>query len=324
MGTLSDRVFAVSGYLTSAAVSSLAWHFNAALIPLTLAFPALAIIQRHRTDAAGVALVYYAVASFPVLQISSEYFGGRDIRVGIVLWVIASAILATPWMVLWSRDRNQIPWRLPAALLVITLPPIGIIGWASPLTSAGFLFPGCGWHGVLLTVLACVAIGVRSCNLAVTVATVSLVANLSYEGPRPTRSGWVAVNTNFGRIHASGDPTAEFSVAEQIQRIALDAQGRVMVFPELLLRRWNDATEVFWEPRLKKLRTVGSTILIGAGSASAVSPDEYRNAGHHQRRRQPSEIRTADSSASCNVETLGRQGPRYAELIRRTDSRRRA
>jgi hypothetical protein len=278
MGTLSNRAVSVSSALTGAAVSWLAWQFSTALLPLSVVFPPLAMTQPHRTGAAAVALVYYGVASFPVIQISSDYLGRGDARVGMLLWASGSAILAMPWIAFWHRDRDQIAWRLPTALLVGTVPPIGIIGWASPLISAGFLFPGCGWFGVLMLVLTCVAIALRAWNVVVTVAAASLIANLSYEGPHPPRSVWVGVNTEFGSIHTSDDPITEFAVAEQIQRMALDIHGRVIVFPELVVRLWSDATEIFWRSSLDKLRTRGSTLLIGARSPSAASADEYRNA----------------------------------------------
>jgi hypothetical protein len=227
--------------------------------------------------AAAVALAYYSVATFPVLQISSEYFGRAGFSVGMLLWAAASVTLATPWLIFWHADRHQIAWRLPVALIAATVPPIGIIGWASPLTAAGFLFPGLAVLGLFLTVLTCIAFGVRSWNLGVTMAAATLIANLSYEGPPPTTSSWVALNTEFDSIHASNDPMREFSIAEQIQARALDTPGRVIVFPELILWRWNDATEIFWKPTLDKLQARGSTIVVGAGSPSAASPDEYRN-----------------------------------------------
>lgn len=166
---------------------------------------------------------------------------------------------------------------MPAALLIITVPPIGIIGWASPLTGAGVLFPGLGWYGILLVAVACVAVASQWWNVAIAVALAALAANLSYKGPRPPRSTWVAVNTEFGSIQASDDPTIEFSVAEQIQRTALDIDRRVIVFPELVVRRWGESTDLFWGPTLDKLRARGNTVLVGARSASSVSPDEYRN-----------------------------------------------
>jgi apolipoprotein N-acyltransferase len=277
MGTLSNKRVAVLSALAVACVSWLAWHVSQELVPLTILFPALALNQRSRISVTAMALAYHGVSSFPVVQMSTGYFGVGNIFLGILLWAVASAILALPWIVLWHRDRDQITWRLPAALLVLTVPPVGIIGWASPLTAAGILFPGLGWSGILLMVIACLAVTARWWNIAMGLAVVALAANLLYKGPRPPTSTWVAVNTEFGSIRASDDPAIEFSTAEQIQRMALDAHARVIVFPELVVRRWGESTDLFWEPTLEKLRTRGNTVLVGAGSASSVSPDEFLN-----------------------------------------------
>jgi apolipoprotein N-acyltransferase len=277
MGALNNSTVAVLSALAVASVSWLAWHVSPELVPLTILFPAFALNQRSRIAATAVALAYYGVSSFPVAQISFGYFGFGSILLGILLWTLSSSILTLPWIILWHRDRDQIRWRLPAALLILTIPPIGIIGWASPLTAAGALFPGFAWSGVLLMVIACLAVAARWWNIAMSLAVVALAANLSYEGPRPPTSTWVAVNTEFGSIRASDDPAIEFSTAEQIQRMALDVHARAIVFPELVIRRWGESTDLFWEPTLEKLRTRANTVLIGARSASSVSPDEYRN-----------------------------------------------
>jgi apolipoprotein N-acyltransferase len=277
MGALNNRTVAVLSALTVASVSWLAWHVSPEAVPLTVLFPALALNQRSRIAATGVALAYYGVSSFPVVQISSGYFGVTNILPGLLLWAVASAILALPWTILWHRDRDRIVWRLPVALVAVTVPPIGIVGWASPLTAAGVLFPGLKCSGILLMAFACVAVAARWWNVAITVALAAVAANLSYEGPRPPRSIWVGVNTAFGIIRASDDPAIEFSTAEKIQSMALDVHGRVIVFPELVVRRWGESTDLFWEPTLDQLRARGNTVLVGAGLASSVSPDQYRN-----------------------------------------------
>ena len=44
-------------------------------------------------------------------------------------------------------------WRAPLALMVTIVPPLGIIGLASPLTAAGYLFPGTAWVGLAVVAL---------------------------------------------------------------------------------------------------------------------------------------------------------------------------
>jgi len=278
MGTLNSKAVAALSAGAGGAIGWLAWHTTAVLSPLALLFPALAFGQRTRMGAAGVALPYYGISSLPVLQIWSRYFGGERVWSGILPWAIASGILATPWIGLWGRDRNQTWWRLPAALLLVTIPPIGIIGWASPLTPVGILFPALGWLGLLLVAAAMVAVRMRSWNFIIAMGLLSLASNYEYQDKHVRTSDWIAVNTTFGNIHSSDDPLVEFAIAERIQKTALDSDGRVIVFPEMMVRRWGEGTDAFWQPTLDTLRARGSTVLIGTTLPIPDSLDEYRNA----------------------------------------------
>ena len=213
-----------------------------------------------------------------MLQISCRYFGRGSVWLGLLSWAIASGILAIPWIGLWSRDRNQTWWRLPAALLFATVPPIGIIGWASPVMPAGILFPGVAWLGIPLAIWVMVAIRMHAWNTIIAIGLVSLASNHLRRCDRTRTSDWTAVNTTFGNVQRSDDPLAEFSIAEQIQRTALGTSGRVIIFPEMVVENWGEGADAFWRPTFEKLRERGSTILIGARLPVPDSTAEYRNA----------------------------------------------
>ena len=51
------------------------------------------------------------------------------------------------------RSSRHYLWRAPLALLATIVPPLGIIGLASPLTAAGYLFPGTAWVGLAAVAL---------------------------------------------------------------------------------------------------------------------------------------------------------------------------
>src|SRR4051812_9397706 len=81
---------------------------------------------------------------------SRNFFGPHaSVLAAVFLWALATSALASSWPLVWSPDRRQALWRSPAALLLPVLPPLGIIGFASPLTAAGLLFPRTAWCGLL-------------------------------------------------------------------------------------------------------------------------------------------------------------------------------
>src|SRR5215831_12419348 len=107
MGPLNKEAAVAVSAGAGGAMAWLAWHTTAALSPLALLFPAVAFSRRTRKGAAGVAVLYYAISSLPVLQISSQYFGGERVWSGILPWAIASGILATPWIGLLHRAERR-------------------------------------------------------------------------------------------------------------------------------------------------------------------------------------------------------------------------
>jgi apolipoprotein N-acyltransferase len=99
------------------------------------------------------------------------------------------------------------------------------------------------------------------------------LANAIYPGDPKPPPAWEAIDTTFGRSPLElPDPLREFQNAEWIQQRALHSTAKVIVFPETVLPRWNDATEAFWEPTLLALAASGKTILLGTTVPVAANP----------------------------------------------------
>jgi apolipoprotein N-acyltransferase len=97
-----------------------------------------------------------------------------------------------------------------------------------------------------------------------------------YRDPAPPQN-WVALDTQFGDVRSPNDFGAEFRASEFIQSAVMNTDVRVLVFPEMVVTRWTEATEAFWEPTLRKLAEQRRTLIVGAGLPIENSRD-YRNA----------------------------------------------
>jgi len=126
--------------LAAGAIGFLAWRGQFWAIPLSLMAPCFIAVQPTRTVAGFTALVYYGVASLPVIAVSELYWPSKGV-LAIALWFTASAVLTLPWVVFWTRQPALRPFAATAAVLLSAIPPLCIVGWASPLISAGVLFP---------------------------------------------------------------------------------------------------------------------------------------------------------------------------------------
>jgi len=239
-------------------------------ITAAIAVPALAMLQPTRRAAYKSAFCYYAGALWPLVLAVRNFFGPSAPMIeGLAVWLVAAVLLATPWLIAWTPRRMQAFWRVPLALLATVVPPLGMMGYVSPLTAAGFFFPGTAWLGLAVFALLCSGIAASASAFRVSVATLALFAlfaNMNYPGAAAVPAGWEGIDTEFGAIaHGPAEPTNEYRVAQWIQERALSSAARVIVFPETVVPRWTDATDLFWQQTLASLAASGKTILVGAG-----------------------------------------------------------
>jgi hypothetical protein len=235
-------------------------------IASTILIPAVALSQPTRRTSYGAALSYYGAALWPIIPGAKNFFG-PDVSVlaALALWFFAAAILAAIWPLVWSANQQQAVWRAPLGLFLTVVPPLGIIGFVSPLTAAGFLFPRTAWCGLLLCAVLSGALAAWPRRAAIAMVCVAVAANaLYFDDPKPLPD-WEGVNTNFGAIaHERVHPVTEYQAAQWIQQYALSASAKVIVFPETVVPTWTAATEAFWQQTLDRLRASGKTILVGA------------------------------------------------------------
>jgi hypothetical protein len=233
-------------------------------IAVSVVMPAIVMCQSRRRAAYAIGAVYYAAALWPLIPGARNFFG-PDVAalVAIGLWVSASLLLALPWLLVWSPCHREAIWRAPAGIVLTVCPPLGIIGWASPLTAAGILFPGTGWWGVFFCAASMGALAVWPARTAAVMTALSFALNVSFHSPRLPLE-WEAVNTVFGGVaHGNTDPIAEYADAQWIQQKALTTGAKVLIFPETVVPTWTPATDTFWQQTLDRLRASGKTILVG-------------------------------------------------------------
>ena len=241
--------------------------------------PTLSFLQNRRIHAFLVSFAYYGGASSILIPGAKSFFGpGTNWGLPIVLWGAATVLLGLPFGALWSKTRRAAQWRAPLAVFTSVPPPLGIIGWANPLTAAGVLFPATRWVG-LLAVLSFVAFSVRHFRASVYALIISaILANAIFSAIPAPPPDWEAVNTTFGDIGIdSSDMLRQFEAAEYIQDRAMKSRARFIVFPESVVPSWNESIELFWEPTLSRLRSSGKTVMIGVG-INIPETAKYRNA----------------------------------------------
>jgi hypothetical protein len=253
-------------------VGVVGWSGRLLTIPLALLLLTLLSVAMTRRVALATSVAYYAGATWQILPGAATFFGHHANPVQVLsLWAGASLLLATPWAILWSPRRASRLWRMPLALVLLAVPPIGVIGCASPLVAAGLLFPGTAWFGLALTVLVCGLLPSYP-GLGLTVALVFATPAQLFYRSQPAPSDWRAESTRFGGVGLDAPtPLADYHAAQSIQQIALRSDARVILFPEAVVTNWNPGTDLFWKPTIDTLREQGKTMLVGANVFDSTS-----------------------------------------------------
>src|SRR6202158_4990882 len=171
--------------VVAASTSAIAWNGHLAAIPLSLVAPLLVYRTKSGKHAYASMFSYYAAASWPLIPGARAFFGVQGTPlIGLLLCLAAAALLALPWGLLFTRGRERAAWAVPLCILLTAMPPLGIIGWASPLLCAGVLFPGSKWFGLALTTVFLIAFRFKPGLSIVSLALCALVFHFQYRQPQ--------------------------------------------------------------------------------------------------------------------------------------------
>ena len=245
------RVLASEWPVLVAAVAGSAWLWGGSSLLGPLASLGLALLVGDSGTALrrfGVALAYYAVGCWPIVSAVLGYWGEPHALMAWAAWASASLALSLPWALPPRRGG------LLAALLLTALPPLGVIGWLSPMNAAGVLFPAMGWIGLLLMLALAVILPLAlrdwdgSRRVLVPLLVCAVLANAAAVvrhgvGLAPALpKGWIGIQTQIKPD--DGNVLAGIANNQAVIAAGLD-QGtgaRVLVFPEAILPNWYGGT----------------------------------------------------------------------------------
>ncbi len=214
---------------------------------------------------------YYLSSSYGLIKGSGVFFtpdsiGSFNFVAAISVWLIPSLILAFPWSLLFYKSRSYV--RLPLIIIIISVPPIGLIGFANPISAAGVLFPNTGFIGIVAIIILMIVLAdlakLSSRLILSTLLTISVISNFNYEDPYLPK-GWVSINTNYSRIKNEDSEYYQNKdlILKIIQVIKTSQDLKLILLPELVVANWNETTKHLWKNLIKQARKENITILLG-------------------------------------------------------------
>jgi hypothetical protein len=201
-----------------------------------------------------------------------------------VFWLLQALVLALPWTLLKPSRTASVfnrVWRTILATLIVTVPPVGIIGWLSPLYVSSTLYPGWQIVGVGLGMAALCTASITQCCPKAWFACVALAGlSVCAHWLAPLRSppaGWVSIDTTLGRFDQSNYPSL-YKRTKQLQAItrhAFASGATVVILPEEIAGLWRPATELWWRADFERMRATGQTLVIGMDIIVKTMPFRY-------------------------------------------------
>lgn len=244
-------------------------------------------MARNRRTAFVVMLVYYLAASRGLLHGGAVFFSNGSLpdslswQWGLVVWTVPALLLAGTWSLCWGTRR--IMARALFAILVVSVPPVGFIGWTNPASGVGVWLPGLGWWGgaIGLTVASLasrlgqlmmhriegqhVIISKMETGFLATCGLLAAGAMILAAGrpAPPAPEGWVGLNTKLGQAD-------DYKVIRGLQEAteqAAAAGAALIVLPEAVGGSW-ELNKLYWTDVSRALRARGVAVLVGAESPS--------------------------------------------------------
>lgn len=234
--------------LLAATIGRLTWNGHAGLYALA-ALPILWWLLPSRITVAASVFAYYIGAMLPIATTILGYYPEWPAAAGWGMLAVIAAVNAMPWIIGWAPYSASPPRRaagLLLAVLVGILPPLGVIAWAHPLLSAGWILPGGAWWSLLAVLILWVLVAWRP---AASTVGMSLIAGgalavgtgLNYTPP-PAPANIVGVNTQLQPATSFLAFAKKLNEVDAALRHSSLRPSQVAVLPETTLDEYKAST----------------------------------------------------------------------------------
>jgi len=249
VGALIQPVFALAIGITAYGE----WWWT---IGFSIFFPVLLFKAESRIAAFLIAL-FYQIGASRSLALGAAKFYSDDLIFGAVIWALGNALTAMVYGAAWHRNARIRLLLVPLAMVLASLPPLGVLGWANPLTAAGIIFPGAGIAGIfyLIGLYASLSAGTKP----ITKLFVALSFWCLFTAKVTEGNDLTPISTKFGRTEDMG--TLDYSRQTHLISMASKAKSKATLFPEnIVTGGWTVVSEKLWLESLSK----GKLVAVGA------------------------------------------------------------
>jgi hypothetical protein len=247
-------------------------------IGLSIAFPILLFKADTRLQAFLIALLYHMGATRS-LALAAGRFYGDQIFFGVTIWALGNCINGLVYAAAWHWRPSVRLFTIPIGVLATALPPLGVLGWANPLTAAGVIFPGAGIAGFAYLCGLYVSLASKQRGFVKALGAISIWCLFTAKVPG---SGPVAgMSTSFQKTDDGG--IGDFGRQTELKQRVRSVGAQIILLPEgIVTGGWTEVGRRFWS---KENRHVLLGAELKTGSPENVMVDT--KSGVIYRQRQP-------------------------------------
>jgi hypothetical protein len=207
--------------------------------------PALACLLPSRVQVTAWFAGYFLSSLLPVASAVADYFGDAWLA-GQLAWLALALLWTAIWSLSWAPRGAGALRRVIGLLLALVLglvPPLGALGFATPLLGAGGVLPGLGFAALAVLVLAWCALAARPTWTVASLTGACLVSGAlwTHEAGRTDRVLPDAVRALQTRVAPPADIEG---LALQVGHLAQAARRNagpgvsMLVYPESAMQTW--------------------------------------------------------------------------------------
>jgi hypothetical protein len=260
-------------------IGGLAWGSNPIFMPIALLILPAWYYANNRFIAWLTLFFYFAAASRGLPLATMTYFQ-VNLSKASVDWMLGVLFVSLPFLFLYFKNNKHRLIGLLISLVLIALPPFGLICWTHPLAGIGIFWPGGGWLALATTFLF-IPIFCRWPVTLILPITIGLTINHS---PTTAIAGWKNLNTHFSGTVEQANAFAPLTVKnfrdeliKQSQTIktineSFDNKTKIILLPESSGGTWFSGNDQLWQSRLTwpGIALVGATIKTGQYQDSVI------------------------------------------------------
>ena len=218
--------------LLGALIALTGWSGHELALPIILLFPFAFGLTAKRVEAFTLSIGYMLAMSRGLVEGSSAFFNS-GLTLGIGLWFAGALVFTTVYTFSWRSSSKGKLCGFMIAMTLLSIPPLGIVAWGSPMTAAGIIFPSFGFSGLALTIIAIGALIHKKTRLiTMPVMVICSTLGIVFGLPAGPPKDWTGAETSISYQAGIADFDKSFKMLQAARKIISESEAKVIVFPE--------------------------------------------------------------------------------------------